>query len=123
VFTGRPTPAPGEPLFTEDDTAAALALAEEERDTCPACGFLKVWCRDPNNQFGAFEPHVEFCWATYRLADHRSMIEQMGESQRAAAQVSPRFREGREPDLTAGLDLATPDGSSPDHGDEDDKGQ
>lgn len=107
---GRPMPGPGEPLFTEDDTAAVIALAEEERDTCPACGYPKAWCRDPGNQFGAFEPHQEFCWATYRLADHRSaVVEKMSDAQRASVQISARFREGREPDIEAGLELGDGD--------------
>jgi len=109
VFTGRPTPAPGEPLFTKEDTAGALALAEEERDTCPSCGYLKVWCRDPANQFGAFDVDEEFCWATYRLADYRKSKD-YGESQAASVQLAVRFREGREPDIEAGLDLVSQDG-------------
>jgi hypothetical protein len=105
VLTGRPTPPPGEPLFTEEDTAGAIALAEEERDTCPSCGHLKVWCRDQENRF-SFEPHQEFCWASYRLADHRKAeIEKMSDSQRASVQVAARFREGHEPDIEAGLGL------------------
>ena len=107
MFTGRPTPAPGEPLFTEEDTGLAVALAEEERDTCPACGYLKSWCRDPANQFGTFEPHEEYCWASYRLADYsKANGDKLSDSQRAAIQVSARFREGREPDVDAGLGLA-----------------
>lgn len=106
MFTGRVV-AEGEPLFLADDTAKAVALAEEERDTCPACGMPKAWCRDPVNQFGAFEPVEDFCWASYRLSDHRrAKVEQMGESQRDALQLSVRFREGREPDVDAGLDLS-----------------
>ena len=105
ILLGRPWPAPGEPLFTTEDTDYAIALAEEERDTCPACGMPKAWCRDPVNQFG-FEPAEAFCWATYRLADHRAArFEAMSESQRAAVQLSARFRDGVEPDLEAGLDL------------------
>lgn len=118
IFTGRPWPQPGEPLFTEDDTAKAVALAEEERDTCPACGMPKVWCRDPANQFGAFEPVTDFCWVAYRLADHRAaVVEKMSDSQRAAAQVSVRFREGREPDLSAGLEPTGGEDGEDDGGD------
>jgi hypothetical protein len=107
VFTGRPTPAPGEPLFTKEDTAGALALAEEERDTCPSCGYLKIWCRDPANQFGAFDVGGLVLgptgWPTI------AAVEQMSESQQAAVQLSVRFREGREPDLAAGLELGDGD--------------
>ena len=106
IFTGRPTPAPGEPLFTEEDTAAAIALGEEERDTCPSCGMLKVWCRDPANQF-AFEPHEQMCFPTWRLAQFRESAGWTGkhEATKQATQVSARFREGHEPDLEAGLGL------------------
>jgi hypothetical protein len=105
-------PAPGEPLFTADDTAAVVALAEEERDTCPACGMPKVWCRAPENQF-AFEPSEERCHVAYRLAEHRAAKwEGMHESTRAATQLSARFRPGHEPDLEAGLGLdSEPDAS------------
>jgi len=110
VFTGRVV-GPGEPEFLRDDTLGALALAEEERDACPSCGYPKAWCRDPANQFGAFEPHEDWCWATYRLADHRkAKVEQMGDSQREALQLTARFREGREPDFDAGLGLEGPRG-------------
>lgn len=109
IFLGRPWPQPGEPLFTAEDTAWALALAEEERDTCPLCGYLKAWCRDPRNQFGAFEVQDDFCWATYRLADHRKAVG-WTDSQVAAAQPAVRFSAGREPDLDAGLDLDAGEG-------------
>lgn len=111
MFTGRPTPAPGEPLFTEEDTAAAVALAEEERDTCSSCGMPKAWCRDPANQFGVFEPDQEFCWVSYRLADHKkAKFEQMSDSQRASVHLSAKFRQGHEPDIDAGLGLDAAEG-------------
>lgn len=31
-------PLPGEPLWTDEDRAWALALADIERDACPGCG-------------------------------------------------------------------------------------
>jgi hypothetical protein len=106
VFTGRPTPTPGEPLFLEEDTAAALALAEEERDTCPSCGLPKAWCRDPKAQFGAFEAHEDTCFATYALAVHRKGVdEKRSDETRVATQTSVRFAAGREPDIEAGLEL------------------
>jgi hypothetical protein len=102
VFTGRVV-AEGEPLFTAEDTDAAVALAEEEADTCPQCGYLKVWCRDQSAQFG-FRVVEEQCHASYALAAHRNaMAEQRDEATRAAMMASARFV--REPDLTAGLDL------------------
>jgi hypothetical protein len=105
VFTGRPTPAPGEPLFLEEDTAAALALAEEERDTCPSCGLPKAWCRDPRAQFGAFEAYEDTCFATYALAVHKKSVdEKRSDETRVSIQTSARFAPGREPDFAAGLD-------------------
>jgi hypothetical protein len=53
-----------------------------------------------------FDAEHEFCWVSYRLADHRKVVDKMSESQRAAVQVSARFREGREPDVYAGLGLS-----------------
>jgi hypothetical protein len=105
IFTGRPTPAPGEPLFTEDDTSAAVALALEERDTCPSCGYPKAWCRDPDNQF-AFEPHEEACHATYTITAHRIKVDEKRSNEtRASTLMAARFRKGKEPDIDAGLDL------------------
>lgn len=106
VFTGRPWPQPGERLFTDDDTAAAVALAMEERETCPSCGMLKAWCRDPANQF-AFEPVEETCFVTYRLAQHRGGQgwQKKHDDTKVATQVAARFREGYEPDVEAGLEL------------------
>jgi hypothetical protein len=105
IFTGRPTPAPGEALFLE------AALAEEERDTCSSCGLPKAWCRDPANQFAAFEAHEDTCFATYALAVHRKGVnEKRSDETRAATQTSVRFAAGREPDLEAGLGLGDLDG-------------
>jgi len=93
-------------LFLEEDTAAALALAEEERDTCPSCGLPKAWCRDPANQFAAFEAHEDTCFATYALAVHRKGVDdKRSDETRAATQTSVRFAAGREPDIEAGLGL------------------
>jgi hypothetical protein len=103
VFTGRVVE-PGEPAFLAEDTDGAVALAEEERDTCPSCGMPKVWCRDPANQF-AFEALEEQCHVTYRLAERRASWENRPEVQRAATQLSARFRKGHEPDIGAGLVL------------------
>jgi hypothetical protein len=106
VFTGRPMPKPGEPLFLQEDTDLAVALAEEERDTCPACGLPKAWCRDPANQFAAFEAREDTCFATYALAMHHKGVDaKRSDETRAATQTSVRFAAGREPDFGAGLDL------------------
>lgn len=79
----------------------------EERETCPSCGMLKSWCRDPANQFGAFVAHEETCFATYSLAVHRKKVdEKRSDETRAATQMSVRFAEGRMPDIEAGLGLA-----------------
>src|SRR5690242_9938431 len=99
-------PQAGEPLFLQDDTAGAIALAEEERDTCPSCGLPKAWCRDPANQFGVFEPREEQCHVTYALTAYRNGVnESRDDVTRSAVQMWAGFAKGKEPDLTAGLDL------------------
>jgi len=96
---------PGEPEFLPEDTDLLVALAEEERDTCPQCGYPKVWCRDPANQF-AFQAVEEQCHATYALVAYRLGVDKERDAPaRAAAQTYTRFYKGREPDLLAGLDL------------------
>lgn len=105
---GRPLPAPGEPLFLEEDTAAAIALAEEERDTCQVCGLPRVWCRTGGlEDVGRFDVKEDTCWATYRLALRREALEKEGAhpATRQARQLVPRFRKGYTPDFAAGLDI------------------
>lgn len=105
---GRPLPGPGEPLFLEDDTAAAIALAEEERDACQACGMPRAWCRSGDlTEVGRFDAKDEVCWATYRVAMRREALEKDGahSTTRQARQITPRFRKGYTPDFTAGLDI------------------
>lgn len=108
---------PGEPLFTDEDTAYALALAEEEAATCPSCGQLKVVCRDPAYQF-AFEVRQEQCHAAYALAAFQNSKgwEAKQPATRAATQLSLGFREGvTPPPLDVGLDL-TGEADEPDPG-------
>lgn len=105
MFTGRVVEQ-GEPLFLVEDTDGAIALAQEERDTCPSCGFPKVWCSDPANQFDAFEAHERQCHATYALAIHREVVnEGRDAATRDAVQIRARFRPGKQPDIYQGLDL------------------
>jgi hypothetical protein len=105
VFVGRIVAA-GEPQFLAEDTDGAVALAEEEADTCPSCGFLREWCRDPAHQF-AFDAEEEVCWASYRLALRRRSgdFQRYDEATRDAVQLSAAFSDGREPDMLAGLEL------------------
>lgn len=106
-------PKPGEPLFLPEDTAAAVALAEEEADTCPACGLPKSWCRDNADGRYKFEVAEDFCWSTYHLAlrqDAMSEGKTKSAADKRATQLLVRFREGHEPDLTAGLGLASDPG-------------
>lgn len=105
VLLGRVV-GPGEPLFTDEDTAYAMALAEEEAATCPSCGMLKVVCRDANYQF-AFEPHEEQCHVTKRLAEHRASAAwaAKAETTQQSTQVSARFRDGYEAPFDVGLGL------------------
>lgn len=101
-------PQPGEPLFTDEDTAYAIALAEEEAATCPSCGLLKVVCRDPAYQFG-FEAQQEQCHATYALAAlrHSPDWEAKQPATRDATQVTAKFRpDAKQPPIDVGLGLA-----------------
>lgn len=104
MLTGRVVQ-PGEPEFLPEDVDLLLALAEEERDTCPSCGLLKAWCRDKDNQF-AFEAAEEQCHATYALVSHQATVSKARDAAtKDAIQTSARFRSTFRPDLLAGLDL------------------
>lgn len=83
-----------------------IALAEEERATCPSCGMLKSICRDPDYQL-AFEPHEEQCNATWRLAQFRESDgwKNKHPATQQATQISVRFRDGMAPPLEHGLEL------------------
>jgi hypothetical protein len=62
IFQGRPWPAPGEPLWHDDDRAWALALALEEANDCPSCG----WPLDETT-----DPDTEERWRTAIVRCHR----------------------------------------------------
>ena len=110
ILLGRPVPQSGEPLFTEEDTAYALALAEEERETCVHCGLPIVVCSDPQYQY-AFEGRERMCWPTYALAQHRNKDQWKAklDDTKAATFPSAKWREGKAAPLDAGLGL---DGAS-----------
>lgn len=101
IFTGR-VQRRGEPYFLPEDTDLAVALAEEEADTCRSCGYPKAWCRDPKHQF-VFEVVGEQCHATYALVSAGGA--EAKEASRQARQSSARFRAGFIADTSAGLDL------------------
>lgn len=86
-----------------------MALAEEERDTCPACGMPKAWCRSEDGEEGVarFDVHEQRCWATYRVALRREALEKDGahSATRQAMQIAPRFRDGHHPPIDAGLNI------------------
>ncbi|CAM5681209.1 MULTISPECIES: hypothetical protein [Streptomyces] len=69
---GRPMPQPGEPLWTEEDRAWALALAQVEADTCPDCGqpWSEVSAIDAEFAYGAELLRCHAC-ATGARAAHR----------------------------------------------------
>jgi hypothetical protein len=95
---------PGEPEFLPEDTDLAIALAEEEADTCPSCGMLKVFCRDKDYQY-AFRVVEEQCHATWALAANQAVNKERDDTTRRAIQTSVRFGSKVQPDLLAGLDL------------------
>lgn len=49
MFLGRVVKR-GEPLWTDEDRAWALALTLEESDVCPGCGQPLAECTDPRNE-------------------------------------------------------------------------
>lgn len=120
IFTGR-VRQPGEPLFLQEDTEAAVALAEEERDACPLCGMPKAWCRDHENGRAAFEAVDDWCWVTYHVGERQKRLANENATGRHIP-VSARFARDFEPDYWAGLGLAgeerdrPPD--DPDNGDQ-----
>jgi hypothetical protein len=106
VFTGRVV-GTGEPEFLPEDTDGAVALAEEEGDTCPACGRPMAICRSPDVKWTDLDVVEEECHFTMRIAQHTVGDKWRGKSpeSRASTMLGTRFREDREPDWTAGLDL------------------
>lgn len=50
IFEGRAWPAPGEPLWLEEDRRWALALVVEEGDECPGCHGQLEETTDPANE-------------------------------------------------------------------------
>jgi hypothetical protein len=107
VFTGRPLPGPGEPLFLPEDTDLAVALALEERDACPKCGLPKAWCRDNDAGRARFDVAEDFCWATYRVAlrQEKQTKEKVPQSTQMATVMRAAIRPGYEPDIQADLPI------------------
>lgn len=116
IFLGRPWPNPGEPLFLDEDTAWAVALAEEERDACPSCGMPKDICRSGDIPFTDYEVREETCQPTLRLAHHRNSDawKSRHEATKHAVQASVRFRDGKAPRTDYGLGLAAEGGEQAD---------
>ena len=50
ILTGRVV-RPGEPLWTQEDTDLALALAELEDGRCPGCHHPRAESMDPEHEF------------------------------------------------------------------------
>lgn len=51
IFLGRPLPAPGEPLWLDEDRDWAMALLEVEDETCGGCGQPLHESRAPENEY------------------------------------------------------------------------
>jgi hypothetical protein len=107
VFTGRIV-GRGQPEFLPEDTDGAIALAEEERDTCPSCGRPISICRSPDVAWTDIEVVEEECHFAMRTAAHTSSEKWQGKSDlsRSATVLGSRFRPGHEADPLMGLDLA-----------------
>lgn len=56
-------PESGEPLWTEEDRAWAIALTLEENEVCPGCNQPIAECTDPRNEFGYYQAAVWRCHA------------------------------------------------------------
>ena len=88
---GRPWPAPGEPLFLQEDTAWAIALHEQRQaeaaEKCPLCGLPVAVCRDPDNQF-RFAAASEQCHATYAIASAQAKDKAKGEGSEASVRAT-----------------------------------
>lgn len=61
IFLGAPWPAPGEPMWTPDDRAWAIALLDLEADTC-ACGHRRSETTQPEAE-GTFQATPVRCHA------------------------------------------------------------
>ena len=66
VFLGR-VPIPGEPLWTAEDRAWAIALLEYEADLCSGCGQPRSESTDSKNEF-RYSPTVLVCHGCRKVA-------------------------------------------------------
>lgn len=66
---GRPMPRPGEPLWTPEDRAWALALAVVEAESCSGCGQPLAQTLDPELE-EAWRAEVVRCHACAAAATH-----------------------------------------------------
>lgn len=62
LFLGAPLPAPGEPLWTEEDRDWALALIALEADRCGGCGQPRSESTHSRNEF-AYTAEPQRCHA------------------------------------------------------------
>lgn len=62
IFLGRPLPAPGEPLWLEEDTEWALAWQEDKASRCGGCGHPLDETTDPDAE-EAYRVHTIRCHA------------------------------------------------------------
>lgn len=85
IFLGGPTPAPGEPLWCEDDREWAIALHLNEADTCGGCGQPFSESTEPANE-GRYAMTAIRCHACTALATQ-----------------SARFADGMKPEHAKGL--------------------
>jgi hypothetical protein len=63
-------PGPGEPLWTDQDRAWALALAQVEAEVCPDCRRPWAEASDPDNEY-AYVGEIARCHAC--AAGHRAI--------------------------------------------------
>jgi hypothetical protein len=77
LFLGRPLPGPGEPLWTEDDRAWALALLQVEAEACTGCGQILADSTNPDSE-GRWTAEVLRCHACTTAAHHAEKFQQAG---------------------------------------------
>lgn len=86
IFRGRELPAPGEPLWLDDDRDWALALQAYEADLCHGCGQPLALSTAAANEYGFTVEH-ERCHAC-------AAMRREGRRLTAEAEGRPAFADG-----------------------------
>jgi hypothetical protein len=90
-------PAAGEPLFTDEDTAWALALQAEDDDTCPLCNLPLSVCADPAYEMAYKGEPIRTCWPTWAIAQAQVNAQSGDRAWQASTVWGARHRDGFTP--------------------------